>query len=94
MISNACFKSFAAYWALVCYPIVVLWHPDRCLYLIACGMDTLGSSALFVELFWCVFRWSVCWVIVLSGHSHVLCFGVFAGARLGVALASVLRKKS
>ena len=76
MVLKALFHSFAACWAIVCGPMVVLRHPGVMPVLACCGMVTSVPSALLAE--W--FRWSVCWVIVLSGHSRVLCFGIPAGA--------------
>ena len=64
----------------ILYCLVVLWwHPGEMPVFVCCGVIMPTPSALLAE--W--FRWGVCWVTVLFGHSHVLWFACFLRCRIG-----------
>ena len=94
VISNACFISFAACWAIACYSVVVLWHPGVmpvffCLWRgYVCFLDGVCR-------FVCVgVRWGVCWVTVMCGHSRVLWFACFRKCRSRCCLLSSAHRRS
>ena len=65
---------------ILCYSVVLWWHPGGMPMFVCCGVITPAPSALLAK--W--FRWGVCGVTILSGYSRVLWFTCFCRCKIGV----------